>query len=120
MRPTPGRSPQAAQTRSFTNSALDVTLRAAGVTEVYLTGINTNYCVFATTLSAWEKAYQVRVVLDGVTSCDGEAGHKEGVQMLDKFFVDYSSTTRVQLVRSEDIPHSGARGGDERAHYRGV
>ena len=90
----------------FTDSPLDVTLRAAGVTEVYLTGINTNYCVFATTLSAWEKAYQVRVVLDGVTSCDGEAGHEEGLRMLHSFFVDYSSTARVQLVRSADIPPS--------------
>ena len=91
---------------SFVDSTLDATLRAAGVTEVYLTGINTNYCVFATTLSAWERAYQVRVVLDGVTSCDGQTGHEEGLRMLHSFFVDYSSTTRVQLVRSADIPPS--------------
>lgn len=89
---------------SFTDSTLDATLRAANVDILYVVGINTNYCVFATTLSAWELAYQVRVVVDGITSFDGEAGHEQGLQMLNNFFVTYSSTNRVQLVQSSSIP----------------
>ena len=89
---------------SFTSSTLDATLRAAGIGTLYVVGINTNYCVFATTLSAWELAYDVRVIVDGVTSCDGETGHRQGLLMLNNFFVTYSSTKRVQLVQSSSIP----------------
>ena len=89
---------------SFTGSTLDATLRAAGISQLYVVGINTNYCVFVTTHSAWELAYDVRVVVDGVTSCDGKAGHERGLQMLSDFFITYSSTKRVQLVNSSSIP----------------
>ena len=89
---------------SFTGSTLDATLRAAGISQLYVVGINTNYCVFATTLSAWELAYDVRVLVDGVTSCDGKTGHMQGLQMLSDFFITYSSTKRVQLVNSSSIP----------------
>ena len=93
---------------SFSGSALETTLRAAGVDEVYLTGINTDYCVFATALSGWERAFEVRVVLDGVTSCNGAAGHAEGLRMLQRFFGEQpegpSFTKRVALVHSADIP----------------
>ena len=90
---------------SFYGSALDATLRAAGVDELYIVGINTDYCVFATTLAAWELAYRsINVVLDGVTSVGGEAGHAMGLAMLRQFFVSYSDTKRVQLVESHDIP----------------
>lgn len=88
---------------SFTSTTLDGTLRNARIDTLYVVGINTNYCVFATTLSAWELSYNVRVVEDGVTSCDGEAGHAQGLEMLNNFFVTYSSTERVQLVQSADI-----------------
>lgn len=92
---------------SFTGSTLDATLRAAGVDTVYLTGINTDYCVFATALSAWERAYDVRVVVDGVTSCNGQAGHEEGLRMLQRFFGAVpsgpSSTDRVKVVHSSEI-----------------
>ena len=89
---------------SFVGSTLDATLRAAGVDTVFITGINTDYCVFATALSAWERAYHVSVVLDGVTSVGGATGHADGLKMLHKFFVDFSHTKRVQLVQSADIP----------------
>ena len=76
---------------------------------VYIVGINTDYCIFATTLSAWERAYHVRVVLDGVTSCQGAQGHAAGIEMLTNFFVKYSSTARVQLIESNDIPSRAAK-----------
>ena len=89
---------------SFVGSTLDATLRAAGVDTLFITVINTDYCVFATALSAWERAYHVSVVVDGVTSVGGATGHAEGLKMLHKFFVDFSDTKRVQLVESGDIP----------------
>ena len=91
---------------SFTGSPLDATLRAAGISTIYVVGIDTNFCVFATTLSAWELAYDVRVVVDGVTSGD-QAGHEQGLKMLNGFFVTWSSTKRVQLVQSSSIPARG-------------
>ena len=89
---------------SFFGSTLDATLRAAGISIIYLAGINTDYCVFATALSAWERAYEVNVVLDAVTSVGGATGHADGLKMFHKFFIDYSSTQRVKLIQSADIP----------------
>merc|ERR1719213_1420637 len=73
------------QYSSFYASTLDATLRAAGVDTIYLTGILTNVCVFATALDAWYRGYKVFVVTDAVTSWAEEA-HTEGLNMMDNFF----------------------------------
>jgi len=86
----------------FYGSTLDALLREAHIQTLYVVGINTNYCVFATVLEAFERAYDVRVVMDGVTSIDGEQGHLDGVKMLTTFFG--ATSGRVKLINSSDIP----------------
>lgn len=57
----------------FYGTDLDLTLREAGVTEILVTGVCTNICVFFTTADARMRAYEVAVVEDAVTSFDLEA-----------------------------------------------
>eukprot|EP00929_Paragymnodinium_shiwhaense_P007654 TRINITY_DN111562_c0_g1_i1.p1 TRINITY_DN111562_c0_g1~~TRINITY_DN111562_c0_g1_i1.p1 ORF type:complete len:252 (-),score=29.68 TRINITY_DN111562_c0_g1_i1:457-1122(-) len=97
----------------FYGSTLDATLRNAGVDSIYLVGINTDYCVFATTLEAWERGYNVTVFTDGVTSVGGEGGHAMGLKMHSQFFGKSPNfrlqTSREFLSWSEESSNSGAR-----------
>ena len=64
----------------FANSPLLHLLREVDVTHVYVCGINTDYCVFATALDAFQHKFRTFVVEDAVTSCRGKAAHVEGLQ----------------------------------------
>lgn len=66
-------------------SKLKEVLRAQQITNVYLCGINTDYCVFATAMDAFYESYNVFVVEEGVTSVCGAAGHRQGLEQIDKF-----------------------------------
>ena len=66
-------------------SKLNEILQAHQITDVYLCGINTDYCVFATAMDAFYASYNVFVVEEGVTSVCGAAGHRQGLQQIDKF-----------------------------------
>lgn len=64
---------------SFAGGAkLDSVLREATITEVYIVGINTDYCVLLTAVDAFALGYRVFVVEDAVSSVCGKAGHEEG------------------------------------------
>jgi len=84
----------------FYGSSLDAALRGAGIEMLFVVGINTNYCVFATVLDGWERGYEMGVVVDGVTSCDGSEGHERGMQMLRSFF---GESDRVHFLNSTDL-----------------
>lgn len=77
-------------------SCLDDILRSNGITHVYITGINTDYCVFATALDAFYARYAVFVVEDAVSSILGSSGHKQGLQLINKFAC-------ATVVSSKDI-----------------
>ena len=66
-------------------SRLNDVLRAHQITDVYLCGINTDYCVFATAMDAFYESYNVFVVEEGVTSVCGAAGHRQGLEQINKF-----------------------------------
>jgi nicotinamidase-related amidase len=55
---------------AFVATELDYVLRARGITTVLLTGVNTNSCVLATTVSANAKDYAPVVVEDCVDTMD--------------------------------------------------
>lgn len=57
-----------------TNLNLAEFLRQQGVTELYVTGLATDYCVRATTLDALRKGFQTYVVTDAVRAVDVNAG----------------------------------------------
>ncbi|GAB5370728.1 hypothetical protein AAMO2058_001518000 [Amorphochlora amoebiformis] len=84
----------------FYASPLDALLRTNGVSVIYVVGINSNYCVFATVLEAWERGYDTRVVMDGITSVDGQEGHERGLKMLHSFF---DLSTSFKFINSTDI-----------------
>ncbi len=52
---------------------------------MYVVGINTDYCIFATSLDAFYARYQVYVVEEGVSSALGESGHYQGFSEISKF-----------------------------------
>lgn len=66
-------------------SGLDDLLRSHGIADVYLAGINTDYCIFATALDAFYARYSVHVVEEGVSSVCGSSGHRQGLQQIAKF-----------------------------------
>ena len=70
----------------FAKSSLSHVLEEHRVGEVYICGINTDYCVFATAMGAFERMYRTYVVEDAVTSVRGRAAHNEGLQNLVRHF----------------------------------
>ena len=68
-----------------TPSPLEEILRSKGITDVYLTGINTDFCIFATALDAFYAGFNVYVVEEAVSSVCGRVGHREGLKQIAKF-----------------------------------
>jgi nicotinamidase-related amidase len=54
----------------FTNREADRRLREAGVDELYVTGVATEYCVRGATLDALAKGYKVNIVVDAIAGVD--------------------------------------------------
>ena len=69
--PLPGDS-VTVKTRSsaFYETALDLSLRAAGVDALVVCGLQTEYCVDTTVRSAFERGYRVTVACDAHTTFD--------------------------------------------------
>lgn len=80
-------------------SKLDQILQSHGITDVYVVGINTDYCIFATSLDAFYARYQVYVVEEGVSSALGESGHYQGFSEIAKFGC-------AQIVSMNDVLQS--------------
>ncbi|MBC7254078.1 MAG: cysteine hydrolase [Actinobacteria bacterium] len=57
---------------AFFGTDLDTYLREMGVDKIYLTGVLTNICVYATALDAAMRNYRVAVFRDGVASLSEE------------------------------------------------
>ena len=68
----------------FANTSLLSKLQSAKISEVYVCGINTDYCVFATALDSFQYKFRTRVVQDAVTSVRGRIAHKEGLANLER------------------------------------
>ena len=81
----------------FAKSDLLQVLRDAEISHVYICGINTDYCVFATTMASFENQFRTFVVTDAVTSVRGKKAHEEGLRNLERHF---SSNA---LVLTKDI-----------------
>jgi nicotinamidase-related amidase len=70
----------------FANSKLLSILQEAQVTEVYICGINTDYCVFATCLDSFQYKFRTFVIQDAVSSTGGKEAHENGLKNLIKHF----------------------------------
>jgi nicotinamidase-related amidase len=56
----------------FYGTNLDAKLKAAGIDELIVCGMQTEYCVDATVRSAFERDYRVTVAVGGHTTFDGD------------------------------------------------
>jgi nicotinamidase-related amidase len=70
----------------FANSILLSILQEAQVTEVYICGINTDYCVFATCLDSFQYKFRNFVIQDAVSSIGGKEAHEFGLKNLINHF----------------------------------
>jgi nicotinamidase-related amidase len=70
----------------FAKSNLLESLRQQHIQEVYICGINTDYCVFATALDSFQNQFRTFVVTDAVTSVRGKDAHEEGLRNLERHF----------------------------------
>lgn len=57
-------------------------LQSHKITHVALAGINTDYCIFATALDAFQRHIRTVVVTDAVSSVRGQEAHDEGLRNL--------------------------------------
>lgn len=79
-------------------------LRSRRITDVCLCGINTDYCVFATALDAFQNDFRVTVASDAVTSVRGRHAHQEGLRNLERHFGN-----RVLRTTSQVLDYLGGR-----------
>ncbi len=69
----------------FYKTNLDSILKKNKVKEVYLTGINTGFCVFCTGLDAFYRGYDVFLVEDASSTVAGKAFHNKDVKQFTWF-----------------------------------
>jgi len=68
---------------SFVDSALQDVLDKAEITDVYIVGINTDYCIFNTAMDSFSRGrFRTYVIEDGVGSISGKAGHEQGLRWI--------------------------------------
>ena len=66
---------------SFVDTNLLQLLQKAEIDKVYVTGINTDYCVFLTAMDSQARGrFSTFVIEDAVSSVTGKVGHVEGIR----------------------------------------
>ena len=84
----------------FAKSNLKSVLDDAEIEEVYICGINTDYCVFATTLDCFQfNQFKTFVVKDAVSSIGGKVDHDQGLQNLIKHFGPQVLVTTQEIMK---------------------
>jgi nicotinamidase-related amidase len=78
----------------FVATELDHVLRSRGITTLLLTGVNTNSCVLATTVSANAKDYAAVVVEDCVDTMDRSL-HEPALRVIRQAFGWTMSTREI-------------------------
>lgn len=84
----------------FFKSALLTTLQDANIDEVYICGINTDYCVFATAMDSFQHQFRTFVVADAVTSVRGRDAHVEGLHNLERHFSEKALVLTNHILTS--------------------
>jgi len=70
----------------FLGTDLDFVLKTMGVNTLLITGVNTNSCVLATTITASTRDYACVVVSDCVDTMDGEKFHDMALECVGRAF----------------------------------
>jgi nicotinamidase/pyrazinamidase len=70
----------------FCKSRLLSKLQENNISHVYICGINTDFCVFATAMDSFQHQFKTFVIVDAVTSIRGKEAHQEGLRNLERHF----------------------------------
>ena len=70
----------------FLGTDLDLALRSLGVNTLLISGVNTNSCVLATTITASTRDYACVVVADCVDTVDGPGLHAAALRCVERAF----------------------------------
>lgn len=70
----------------FIGTDLEFVLQAMGIDELWVTGVNTNSCVLATSIDASCRDYDVTIVSDCVDTMDGPDLHVSALQIFVRAF----------------------------------
>ena len=82
----------------FWKTNLDSIIRKHKVKQVYLTGMNTGFCVFCTGLDAYYRGYDVFLVEDAASTVSGKKVHEQGIQQFKDFFGENVVKTRKLIT----------------------
>jgi nicotinamidase-related amidase len=74
-------------------------LQKENISEVYICGINTDYCVFATAMDAFQNNFETYVISDAVSSVRGRQAHEEGLRNLERHFGDNVLVTCDEILQ---------------------
>lgn len=83
----------------FWKTNLDALLKKHRVKEVYLTGINTGFCVFCTGLDAFYRGYNTFLIEDATMTVMGKRPHRQDVKRFTSFCGNKVVTTSTLLRR---------------------
>lgn len=70
----------------FIGTDLEFVLRAMDIRALWITGVNTNSCVLATSIAASVRDFKVTIVSDCVDTMDGEKFHDSALQIFERAF----------------------------------
>ncbi|MFH1649165.1 MAG: isochorismatase family cysteine hydrolase [Candidatus Woesearchaeota archaeon] len=84
---------------AFWKTNLDAILKKNKIKQVYLTGINTGFCVFCTALDAFYRGYDVFLVEDATSTVAGKAFHKRDVEQF-TWFCGKNVISTTTLIKS--------------------
>lgn len=87
---------------SFYETDLDILLQQKGVGHLYITGLQTEYCVDATCRAALSKGYDVTLVSDAHTTGDSHLSAKEVIEHHNKILGLLVHPKRQILVQSSE------------------
>ena len=82
---------------AFYDTDLEAELRRRGIEEVFIAGIQTDYCVASTAMAAFERRFRAFVVSDACTSAEGEEAHNTGLQCVRRYLGNQAVVTSDSL-----------------------
>ena len=68
----------------FASEEFKTFMREENITDLYICGLNTHACVYATTLEAYSRGYHVHVIEDLCAASHGNQYHTQAINMLKK------------------------------------
>src|SRR5690625_3144443 len=87
---------------AFFNTILDELLQSLGVTHIFITGFNTEYCPQFTVIAAYDRGYQVTFIEDGTATVNDDSVyefHELDIRDFVGSVVTWSTVTEVTFIR---------------------